>query len=130
VRALSAVSVNDMGTILVENLEVVGIHGVLPEERERAQPFRVDLALDVDLADAGVSDELGDTVDYGAVSLAVAAVVADESFQLLERLAARIGEVCLANNRVRGVTVTVRKLRPPIPLAIDAVGVQIEVLRP
>lgn len=119
-----------MGTILVENLEVVGIHGVLPEERERAQPFRVDLALDVDLADAGVSDELGDTVDYGAVSLAVAAVVADESFQLLERLAARIGEVCLANNRVRGVTVTVRKLRPPIPLAIDAVGVQIEVLRP
>ena len=52
-------------------------------------------------------------------------VVSTEQFQLLERLAARIAEVCRADERVTGVTVTVRKLRPPVPAVLDHVGVRI-----
>ncbi|MFZ4585153.1 MAG: dihydroneopterin aldolase [Acidimicrobiia bacterium] len=118
-----------MGTILVENLEVIGVHGVLPEERERAQPFRIDLELEVDLGRAGVTDDLTDTVHYGEVSEAVAAIVGGESYQLLERLATRVGEECLRDPRVVSAVVTIRKLRPPIPLSMDSVGVRIEANR-
>ena len=114
-----------MGTILVEGLEVLGVHGVLPEEQTRAQPFRVDLELEVDLDRAGVSDDLADTIDYGAVIEAVGRVVESERHQLLERLAARIASVCREDARVTAVTVTVRKLRPPVPAAVDHVGVRI-----
>ena len=89
-----------MGTILVTGLEVLGVHGVLPEEQVRAQPFRIDLELDLDLGPAGQSDDLADTIDYGAVIDATARVVETERFQLLERLAARIVEVCRADPRV------------------------------
>lgn len=114
-----------MDTIHIDGIEVMGVHGVLPEERERAQPFRVDLTLVVDLAAAGASDDLADTVDYGAVAEAVAAVVAGERYQLLERLAVRIAEVCRTDSRVREVTVALRKLRPPVPVALASVGVTI-----
>lgn len=114
-----------MGTILVTGLEVLGVHGVLPEERVRAQPFGIDLELVVDLGPAGRSDDLVDTIDYGAVIDATVRVVSTEQFQLLERLAARIAEVCRADERVTGVTVTVRKLRPPVPAVLDHVGVRI-----
>ena len=56
-----------MDRILVSGLREMGVHGVLAEEQERAQPFGVDLELLVDLAPAGASDALADTVDYGVV---------------------------------------------------------------
>ena len=45
-------------------------------------------------AAAGESDDLDDTVDYSAVCEAVSRVVRNERYQLLERLATRIAEVC------------------------------------
>ena len=69
-----------------------------------------------DLAEAGRTDALADTVDYGAVVAAVEHIVGTESYQLLERLAARIADDVLAlDPRITSVTVTVRKLRPPVP---------------
>ena len=92
-----------------------GTHGVLVEEQERAQPFEVDLDLDVDLRPAGVSDALADTVDYGAVADVVAATVSGaRSFALLEALAWHVADAVLdVDHRIRGVTVGLRKLRPP-----------------
>ena len=104
----------------------MGVHGVLPEEQQRRQPFGVDLELLVDLAPAGESDALTDTVDYGALCDAVSRVVATEHYQLLERLAARIAEICRADPRVQGVIVEVRKLEPPVRARVDHVGVRIE----
>lgn len=105
---------------------MVGVHGALPEEQDRAQPFEVDLDLHVDLAAAGASDALTDTVDYGAVTALAAAVVEGERHQLLERLAARIAEdVLAADARVAAVTVTVRKLRPPVPVDLASAAVRL-----
>jgi dihydroneopterin aldolase len=114
-----------VGTILVQGLEILGVHGVLPEEQTRAQPFAVDLELETDLGPAGASDRLDDTVDYGAVIDATVRVVQTERHQLLERLAARIVAVCREDERVSAATVTVRKLRPPVPAAVEFVGVRI-----
>jgi dihydroneopterin aldolase/2-amino-4-hydroxy-6-hydroxymethyldihydropteridine diphosphokinase len=107
-------------------LRVVGVHGALPEEQDRAQPFEVDLDLAADLAAAGASDALGDTVDYGSVAAAVARVVGGESHRLLERLAARIAEEALAlDPRIASVEVAVRKLRPPVPVDLASAGVRV-----
>ena len=89
-----------MGTIVIAGLRELGVHGVLPEEQSRPQPFEVDVELEVDLEAAGESDDLDDTVDYSAVAEAVSRVVASERYQLLERLATRIAEVCRADDRV------------------------------
>ena len=115
-----------MGDVIqVRGVRVMGVHGVLPEEQERPQPFEVDLDLEVDLRPAGASDQLADTVDYGALSDRVAACVAGESHALLERLAERIAAVAMTDSRVQAVTVTVRKLHPPLAVAVDHVGVRI-----
>ena len=115
-----------MDRILIPGLREQGIHGVLPEERVRPQPFEVNVELHVDLAKAGVSDDLADTVDYSAVCDAVSKVVSSESYQLLERLAQRIADVCRTDPRVVGVVVEVRKLEPPVAARVDHVAVRIQ----
>jgi dihydroneopterin aldolase len=112
--------------IVIAGLRELGVHGVLPEEQTRPQPFEVDVELDVDLTTPGASDALDDTVDYSAVSEAVSRVVKSEQYHLLERLASRIAEVCKSDPRVTGVTVTVRKLHPPVRAMVDHVAVRIE----
>ena len=104
----------------------MGAHGALPQEQERAQPFEVDLDLAADLAAAASTDDLSDTVDYGAVVATVQAIVAGERHRLLERLATRIADAVLAlDGRITAVTVTVRKLRPPVPVDLASAGVTI-----
>lgn len=115
-----------MDRIRIPGIRELGIHGVLPEEQARPQPFEVDVELLVDLAAAGETDRLDDTVDYSAVCEAVSRVVRSEQYHLLERLASRIAEVCRADPRVRGVVVEVRKLHPPVRAMIDHVAVRIE----
>jgi dihydroneopterin aldolase len=61
----------------ITGLRVTTIVGALPHERVSAQPLQIDLRLEVDLTDAGSSDELGDTVNYGAVADEVAALVSE-----------------------------------------------------
>jgi dihydroneopterin aldolase len=113
------------GTIELLGILAVGRHGVLPEEQRRGQPFEVDLRLHVDVAAAAASDQLSDTIDYALVAEAVVRTVELESFQLLERLADRIAGMCLSAGPVRSVEVTVRKLRPPVPVQVRTVGITV-----
>ena len=115
-----------MDRIEIKGLRELGVHGVLPEEQTRPQPFEVDVELTVDARAAGESDELDDTVDYSAVAEAVSRVVSSERYALLERLATRIAEVCSVDDRVRSVSVTVRKLHPPVRAMVEYVAVRIE----
>ena len=112
--------------IELRGLRLVGRVGVLELERAQDQPLEIDLVLTADLAPAGASDDLADTVDYGAVCATVAAVVGDGHVALLERLAARVAEAVLAADaRIDAVEVTVRKLRPPVPVDLATSAVRI-----
>jgi 7,8-dihydroneopterin aldolase/epimerase/oxygenase len=113
-------------SIRIVGLRELGVHGLLPEERVRAQPFEVNVELTVDLVTAGITDDLVDTVDYGAICEAIRRVITAESYRLLERLATRIADVCRADERVTGVVVEVRKLHPPVLAQVDHVAVRIE----
>jgi dihydroneopterin aldolase len=112
--------------IEIRGLRIVAAHGALAHEREIAQPFELDLDLEHDAVLAGGSDRLADTVDYGSVVTAAAAVVRDRSFLLLEALAQAVaGAVLGLDPRITVVEVSVRKLRPPIAEHLDSVGVRI-----
>ena len=111
--------------IELRGLRVLGVCGALPEERDRPQPLEVDLDVETDLASAGRSDDLADTVDYGALAAAAVRVATEERFTLLERLATRIAEEVGADGRVTSVTVVVRKLRPPVAVDLGTAGVRV-----
>ena len=111
--------------ITLTGLRVRGHHGVFDFERRDGQDFVVDVALSLDTRPAAASDEVTDTVHYGELASALAEVVAGEPVNLLETLAARLAEVCLADERVTEATVTVHKPQAPIPLQFADVAVTI-----
>ena len=109
--------------ITLRGLRVRGHHGVFDHERRDGQDFVLDLVLDVDLAPAGTSDDLADTVDYGALAEGAAAVVAGPPRQLIEAVAAEVAERVLADARVAAVEVTLHKPQAPIGVPFDDVAV-------
>ena len=111
--------------IALSGLRVRGHHGVFEHERRDGQDFVVDAVLEVDTRPAATSDDLADTVDYGALAQALAGIVGGEPVNLLEALAARLAEVCLADERVEAATVTVHKPQAPLPLSFTDVAVSI-----
>jgi 7,8-dihydroneopterin aldolase/epimerase/oxygenase len=112
--------------IELRGLRLVGRVGVLDHERAQPQPLEVDLDLAVDVAPAGASDALADTVDYGAVCDAVADTVGERHVDLLEHLTTRVADAVLAlDARIAAVDVAVRKLRPPVPHDLASSGVRI-----
>ena len=116
--------------IELRGLVASGICGALPEERVRPQPLEVDLDVVADLSAPGRSDDLADTLDYGAIAAAVERVITTERFVLLERLAQRLVDVVLDDPRATSVTVNVRKQRPPVPQVMATSGVCITRTRP
>jgi dihydroneopterin aldolase len=86
-----------------------GYHGVSVEEKTRGQRFVVDVELSADLAPAGRSDDLHDTVDYGDVYRLVKSVVEDEQFDLIEAVAQQICDRILGACPVDEVKVKVSK---------------------
>ena len=101
-----------------------GRHGVRDAEREQPQEFKVDVKIDADLREAGLTDKLVDTVDYTRVRAAAREVIEGESRKLLESLAGAIAQRILAMPRVEAVSVRVAK-RPASMQPIEAASVRI-----
>ncbi len=96
-------------TIHIEGLQVKALIGVFAHERGRPRPLTVDVTLAVDLRKAGASDDLADTIDYGALADELKSVAARSSFALLEGLAEAMATACLARDGVTGVTLKIGK---------------------
>ena len=115
-----------MDQIRLTGIRAAGRHGVLDFEHERAQTFVVDATLFLDLAPAGRSDALDDTVDYGAIAKGIVAVIEGEHVDLIEKLADRIAAMIIDFPAVRRVQVTVHKPNAPIVVPFDDVSVTVE----
>ena len=111
--------------ITLTGLRVRGFHGVFEHERRDGQDFVVDAVLDLDTTGAAKSDDLADTIDYGALAQALAAIVAGEPVNLLETLAERLVAACLTDPRIVAAEVTVHKPQAPIPLTFADVSVTV-----
>ena len=109
--------------IRLTGLRVFGRHGVAPRERRDGQEFVVDVTVWLDLDRAAVTDDLADTLDYGALATRAAAVVGGEPCDLIETLAARIVDDVMRDERAHAAEVTVHKPTAPIPLDFADVAV-------
>ena len=112
--------------ILLNGMRFHARHGVSVEERAEAQPFRVDLEVDLDLRRPGVSDRLEDTVNYSDMFRTVREVMEGEPRHLLEALAEQIASRVLSGFPAEAVRVRVTKLRPPIKgAALEGTAVEV-----
>lgn len=113
--------------VAVRGLRGRGRHGWFAFEQEDGQEFVVDVELSLDTRAAAASDDLADTVDYGALGADVVEIIEGEPVRLVETLADRIAARCLSDQRVRSVRVTVHK--PQAPLTVPFEDVTVTVVR-
>jgi dihydroneopterin aldolase/2-amino-4-hydroxy-6-hydroxymethyldihydropteridine diphosphokinase len=111
--------------IQLRGVEAFGYHGVLPDEKRDGQPFVIDVVMELDLATAGVSDGLDDTVSYAEVAGEVVARITGPSFDLIERLAEVVADDVLSHRLVDAVTVTVHKPQAPVGHPFSDVAVEV-----
>lgn len=103
-----------------------GYHGVFDHEAKNGQDFFVDLEIQMDLSKASVSDNLQDTIDYGALADVVVEEITGERVQLIERLAGRIADRIKAGHpEISKITVTVHKPKAPISAQASDISVTI-----
>lgn len=107
-----------------------GYHGVKAAERETGRVFEVDCELEVDLAEAGHSDQLKDTIDYSQVYGTIREIVEGRAFSLLEALARELARTLLDKFDIYQVGLKVRKMSPPIAGSIGFIEVQISRTQP
>ncbi len=111
--------------IAVRGIRAHAHHGVYAFERERGQEFRVDAVLELDTSAAAAGDDLARTVNYAELAQDLRAVLTGESVNLLETLAQRLADVCLADDRVEAVEITVHKPQAELGVPFDDVTVSI-----
>jgi len=95
--------------IHIKDLMIRCIIGLNDWEREKKQDVLINITLYADLAAAGQSDRIEDTVDYKAIKQKVVDMVEASSYMLVERLAQHVAEICLENPRVQRVKVMIDK---------------------
>jgi len=109
--------------ISLTGITAFGYHGVFDAERRQGQNFVVDVSCLIDLSSAASNDDLGDTIDYGALAEAIVADVERDPLNLIEALADRIALTCLRYDAVQCVEVTVHKPQAPMPVDVADVAV-------
>lgn len=111
--------------IRLSGLSFYGYHGATAAEKETGRVFEVDCELEVDLAEAGRTDQLADTIDYRQAYDVIRETVEGRAFSLLEGLASHLATRILERFPVYRVTLRVRKMNPPIPGQIQSIEVEL-----
>jgi dihydroneopterin aldolase len=114
--------------INLKGIQGFGYHGVFEDEAKHGQNFFVDLEIHLDLSKASVTDNLEDTIDYGALADLVVEEITGERVQLIERLAGRIADRIKAGHpRISKIAVTVHK--PQAPISAQASDISVTITR-
>ncbi|MGE5549622.1 MAG: dihydroneopterin aldolase [Bacteroidota bacterium] len=116
-----------MDRITLQNMVFYTYNGAYAAEKELGQRLEVDLELLLDLAPAGMNDDLETALNYAEVYTQVREIIETREFDLLEALAEAIAGELLAAHEMEAVVVRVRKPNPPVGGPLDFA--QIEVVR-
>ncbi len=118
-----------MDTIRMQGIRFFTLIGDLPHERTTPQPLEVDIEVRTELARAGGSDRLSDSIDYRLLYRLVAEVVEGDSEtapHLLETVAERLAGRLLGQDGVKSVRIRCRKPLAVLPGPVDKVEIEIE----
>ena len=99
-----------MDTIFIREMRAEAWIGVYEWEKLRPQTLDFELEIGVDAHHAGETDNIRDTVDYGAVVERIRADLKDRHFKLLEALAEHIATVLLHDFKAQWVRISVAKI--------------------
>jgi len=113
-----------MDSIFLEQIKLKVKLGVPAWERVLPQTILLDISMDYDLAAAGKSDAIADTIDYGEVIGRLNDSLQASQFQLVEALAEHVCQLILKEFGSKRVKVKVAK--PGILPGVKALGVVIE----
>ena len=115
-----------MGWVKLVGVEIFGHHGVTREEQNIGQKFRIDVEMQLDLAVAGKSDYVKDTVDYAEVYKTVESITRGRRYHLIEAMAEDISSALLAQfAQLRSVRIRVKKPGAAIGGILDHAEVEI-----
>jgi dihydroneopterin aldolase len=116
--------------IFVTGLALHAYHGVMQHEAKVGQTFKLDLILDIDLAEASRTDKLKNTVSYDMVVKTATEAFCSRRYRLVEAAAGAVADAVLsACPPARSIRVTVHKPHAPVAATFDDVGVIIERVR-
>jgi len=114
--------------ISLQGIHGFGYHGVFEHEAKNGQDFYVDLEIHLDLLKASLTDDLKETIDYGALADLVVEDITGERVQLIERLAGRIADrIKDKYPQVINIAVTVHK--PKAPIAAQTTDISVTITR-
>lgn len=111
--------------IRMKGIEFVGVHGATDMERIRHQRFSVDLVLELPLAKVAKTDRIEDAADYRDLGHMVIRIGTTAKYHLLEALAGHIADEVQNRWPQAKVSVTVKKMSPPVDFAVQSIEVRI-----
>lgn len=116
-----------MDKIHIKNLEVFAKHGVFPEENVLGQKFLISAELYTSVREAGKSDSLELSIDYGAVSHRIQSFLQEHTYRLLETAAEKLAEMLLLETaHLERIRIEIKKPWAPVALPLETVSVEIE----
>lgn len=119
--------INNMDKIYLKDITIFAHHGVLKEEKALGQKFIIDLELDIDIREAGKTDDLSKTVNYAKLCYEVEEVFTKESYDLIEKVAEKVCEFILNKySLVNKVKLTLKKPWAPILRNLEYPAIEIE----
>jgi len=98
-----------MDKIFLTDLNIDTIIGVYDWERETRQTLRFDLEMTWDIRAAAASDNIADTLDYGAISQTIVQFVEASRYQLIETLAQELCTLLLAEYPIPNIKLSLTK---------------------
>lgn len=107
--------------VSVKGLSVSAVIGVHPWEREIEQILLVSVDMAADVREAAANDDLADALDYSAVAAAIAAVLREGKFRLIETAAERVARRLLADFPVSWLRLELHKPITSAPTPYTAV---------
>ena len=116
-----------MDQIIIQDLTVYAKHGVSAEENVLGQQFLVSVTMDIDLSDAGQTDNLSKSVDYGEACHFITDFMQQHTYRLIEAAAEHLAEELLMRyEQIKKLRVRVKKPWAPIGLPVKTVSVAVE----
>ena len=98
-----------MDVVFLHGLKIETVIGIWDWERHFKQTLILDLDMGADLAPAGRSDSITDTLDYKAVTKRVFRLAEENAFLLVEALAENLADILLNEFKLPWVRIKINK---------------------
>ncbi|WP_300276099.1 dihydroneopterin aldolase [Peptacetobacter sp.] len=115
-----------MDKIILSDMAFYGYHGVLNEENVLGQKFFIDIEIETDTKEAGISDDFTKAINYAEVYEITRKITEEERFNLIEALAEKIAsEILKKFKKIYSIKIRIRKKEAPVKGIFDYMGVEI-----